>query len=319
MKARRHGRDARARGLVFEALDDEIDGVFDGEVFEAAEVEGDEGVAEAHVDELPGGHDGVDVFAEDAAVLAFFDHADEEFFELVVVVLDDGEDFFIAAGGEGAVEDVVGVFHALDVGGEFDGDGADLFGGVVDVTDNGLPLAEGVFGHLAGDGNEEILLGLEMAVEDGFGDAGSFGNGGGGGGGVAAARKELGGGVDELAPALGSLESGHGKLLTDNLGICNVDKAAMRLPHQSEIAIIVLMTIQELDLHHKQRPFEPFRLLTADGRFYDVRHPERLASLRAGRMISVATDQGFVILDLLLVIGLEKPIPKHKSRAKRAS
>jgi len=76
------------------------------------------------------------------------------------------------------------------------------------------------------------------------------------------------------------------------------------------------MTTQELDLHHKQRPFEPFRLLVADGRFYDVKHPERLASLRTGRMISVATDEGFVILDLLLVTGLEKPVPKRKMRRK---
>ena len=79
------------------------------------------------------------------------------------------------------------------------------------------------------------------------------------------------------------------------------------------------MTIQELDLHHKQRPFEPFRLLVADGRFYDVRHPERLASLRTGRMVSVATDDGFVILDLLLVTGLEKPVPKRRSSVKKAS
>lgn len=35
------------------------------------------------------------------------------------------------------------------------------------------------------------------------------------------------------------------------------------------------MTIQELDIHHKERPFEPFRLLVADGRAYDVRHPDR--------------------------------------------
>ena len=80
------------------------------------------------------------------------------------------------------------------------------------------------------------------------------------------------------------------------------------------------MTIQELDLHHKQRPFEPFRLLVTDGRAFEVRHPERLASLRTGRMVSVATDEGFVILDLLLVTGLEKPIPKKRTRAsKKAS
>ena len=77
------------------------------------------------------------------------------------------------------------------------------------------------------------------------------------------------------------------------------------------------MTIQELELHHKQRPFEPFRLLIADGRSYDVRHPERLASLRTGRMISVATDEGFVILDTLLITGLEKPIPKRKNGVRK--
>jgi hypothetical protein len=77
------------------------------------------------------------------------------------------------------------------------------------------------------------------------------------------------------------------------------------------------MTIQELELHHRQRPCEPFRILVADGRSYGVRHPERMASLRSGRMISVATDNGFVILDLLLVTGLEKPIPKRRSAARK--
>jgi hypothetical protein len=79
------------------------------------------------------------------------------------------------------------------------------------------------------------------------------------------------------------------------------------------------MTIQELDNHHKQRPFEPFRLHVADGKSYDVRHPERMASLRSGRMVSIATDEGFVILDLLLVTGLEKPIPKRRGASRRAS
>ncbi len=77
------------------------------------------------------------------------------------------------------------------------------------------------------------------------------------------------------------------------------------------------MTTHELQLHHMQRPFEPFRLLVADGRAYEVKNPERLASLRSGRMISVATDEGFVILDLLLVTGLEKPIHKRRNGAKR--
>jgi hypothetical protein len=77
------------------------------------------------------------------------------------------------------------------------------------------------------------------------------------------------------------------------------------------------MTVQELHLHHTQRPFEPFRLLVADGRSYDVKHPERLASLHSGRMISVATDEGFVILDLLLITGLEKPVGGNRIRSRR--
>jgi hypothetical protein len=77
------------------------------------------------------------------------------------------------------------------------------------------------------------------------------------------------------------------------------------------------MTIQELQIHHVQRPFEPFRLLTADGMAYEVRHPERLASSRTGRMISIATDEGFVILDLFLVVALEKPISKKKNGMKK--
>jgi hypothetical protein len=74
------------------------------------------------------------------------------------------------------------------------------------------------------------------------------------------------------------------------------------------------MTIQEIQLHHQQRPFEAFSLHVAGGRSYVVGHPEHLAFNRAGRMISVATDRGFVILDLLLVTGLEKPVPKRKKK-----
>ena len=73
----------------------------------------------------------------------------------------------------------------------------------------------------------------------------------------------------------------------------------------------------ELHFHHTQRPFEPFRLLVADGRSYDVKHPERLASLRSGRMISVATNEGFVILDLLLITGLEKLVGRGGNRSRR--
>lgn len=79
------------------------------------------------------------------------------------------------------------------------------------------------------------------------------------------------------------------------------------------------MTIREPDLHHRRRRFEPFRVHVADGKSYEVRHPDRIASLRGGRMVSDAADEGFVILDLLLVRGLEKPVPRGKGVGRRAS
>jgi hypothetical protein len=68
------------------------------------------------------------------------------------------------------------------------------------------------------------------------------------------------------------------------------------------------MTIQEI-----QRlitgPFQPFRILVADGRHYDVRHPENLAMVGNGRLIAVGMQDHFVTLDLLLVTGIARPIP----------
>lgn len=73
------------------------------------------------------------------------------------------------------------------------------------------------------------------------------------------------------------------------------------------------MTIQEIQRCLQAAPFEPFRMTTADGRTYDVRHRENLAFAGKGRLVSVAMpDESFVTLDLLLVTTLQKPIPKRQ-------
>ena len=74
------------------------------------------------------------------------------------------------------------------------------------------------------------------------------------------------------------------------------------------------MTIQEIQRLRATQPFEPFRVFVADGRRYDVKHPEHLAQSASGRMIVVALpDDSFITLDLLLVTGVQKPIPKRRS------
>jgi hypothetical protein len=73
------------------------------------------------------------------------------------------------------------------------------------------------------------------------------------------------------------------------------------------------MTIQEIQRALRAAPFEPFRLMTADGRTYDVKHRENLAFGGRGRLIAIAMpDDSFVTLDLLLVTAIQKPIPRRQ-------
>ena len=73
------------------------------------------------------------------------------------------------------------------------------------------------------------------------------------------------------------------------------------------------MTIQEIQRIRATQPFEPFRLLVADGNTYDVRHPENLAMTGNGRLIAIAMPDHFVTLDLLLVTGIQRPIPRRRN------
>ncbi|HEV2296688.1 MAG TPA: hypothetical protein VGR35_22795 [Tepidisphaeraceae bacterium] len=74
------------------------------------------------------------------------------------------------------------------------------------------------------------------------------------------------------------------------------------------------MTIQEIKRLRDAKPFEPFRVLVADGNHFDVWHPEYLGRSPSGRIITIGLDDdSFVTLDLLLVAGVHKGI-KRKSK-----
>jgi hypothetical protein len=80
------------------------------------------------------------------------------------------------------------------------------------------------------------------------------------------------------------------------------------------------MTIQEIHRLREEKPFRPFRVLTADGRAYEVVHPECLAQSPSGRMILIALpDDSSVTLDLLLVTGIHKGIKPGKNGSGRKS
>ena len=78
------------------------------------------------------------------------------------------------------------------------------------------------------------------------------------------------------------------------------------------------MTIQEIQRLRETRPFEPFAVLTADGKRYSIRHPENFAFSGKGRLISIAMpDESFVTVDLLLVTAVRKPIARKTNGKKR--
>jgi len=80
------------------------------------------------------------------------------------------------------------------------------------------------------------------------------------------------------------------------------------------------MTIQKIHRLLAARPFDPFRVLVADGRTYDVRHPENIALGGKGRLIAIGLDDdSFVTLDLLLVTGIQRSIPKRQGKTRRSA
>lgn len=67
------------------------------------------------------------------------------------------------------------------------------------------------------------------------------------------------------------------------------------------------MTVEQLRRVQSAKPFQPYRLLLADGTKLPVPHPEYLLPHpTAGRTIAVAASDGtFHIIDLLLVAAIK--------------
>ena len=79
------------------------------------------------------------------------------------------------------------------------------------------------------------------------------------------------------------------------------------------------MTTREIQRLLSTHPFEPFRVLVADGREYDVRHPENIAIAGNGRLVAIGMEDSFVTLDLLLVTGIQRPIPRRQGKQRRSA
>ena len=78
------------------------------------------------------------------------------------------------------------------------------------------------------------------------------------------------------------------------------------------------MRIEELRKLHQTRPFTPFHIHLADGRSFDVDHPEFLAQTPSGRAIIVTLpDDSFEVIDTLLVTSLGVGNGAPRTRRKR--
>jgi hypothetical protein len=74
------------------------------------------------------------------------------------------------------------------------------------------------------------------------------------------------------------------------------------------------MTADAFNRFHRIRPFQPFAMHLADGRAFDVRHPDAAVPSPAGRTVSVLNPEGLIeVIDVLLVTSL-RPLPSSRSR-----
>ena len=66
------------------------------------------------------------------------------------------------------------------------------------------------------------------------------------------------------------------------------------------------MTTEQFRSTLRQQPFRPFTIRMADGRTFDVPHPDFVAQSPSGRtVIVVQTDESYSVLDLLLMTEVE--------------
>lgn len=66
------------------------------------------------------------------------------------------------------------------------------------------------------------------------------------------------------------------------------------------------MTAEQFRSLLRQQPFQPFTIRMADGRSFEVAHPDFVAQSQSGRtVIVVQPDDSYSMLDLLLMSELE--------------
>ncbi len=66
------------------------------------------------------------------------------------------------------------------------------------------------------------------------------------------------------------------------------------------------MTIEQFRATLHQQPFRPFTIRMADGRTFDVVHPDFVAQSQSGRTVIVTQpDDTYSVLDLLLMTELQ--------------
>jgi len=66
------------------------------------------------------------------------------------------------------------------------------------------------------------------------------------------------------------------------------------------------MTTEQFRTTLHLQPFRPFTIRMADGRQFDVAHPDFVAQSKSGRTVVVfQSDEGYSVLDLLLMSELE--------------
>lgn len=165
----------------------------------AGDLEGvEDAVAQAYVDQDPGD----EVVAEDlcdfAIVLGFADFSGDEGVEVGDVIgygfVHDGVAYF----GDCLQEDAVGQAEAFGRHWVFACEAAQAFGGVAGASEQVLPGVEGLGCGAFDERDEEVALACEVAVDDGFGDAGGFGELRCGRPRVALFGEEFGGDVEQL-------------------------------------------------------------------------------------------------------------------------
>jgi hypothetical protein len=82
------------------------------------------------------------------------------------------------------------------------------------------------------------------------------------------------------------------------------------------------VTIELFRATQKAQPFVPFTIRLADGRKYDIDHPDFVSSHPQGRTIIVykpGENGDLELIDLLLVVGLEVHYSRRNGRKRKSA